>query len=146
MTIRFRYIAQPGEGWGKPTVHAHVLMRDPLPVSQAACTLTYWCATPYQSVKQHARSRTDARPLTSRSSSMRMESSEDICLHRNCSMTTAACFKVATKFRSLYLIMLNGEICFAWLVYTLPWTSKVSCSFFYNGVATGFWTPEANRT
>ena len=24
MTIRFRYIAQPGEGYGKPTAHAHV--------------------------------------------------------------------------------------------------------------------------
>ena len=35
MTIRFRYTVQPGGG--KPTAHAHVMMRDPLPVGQAAC-------------------------------------------------------------------------------------------------------------
>ena len=34
-------------------------------------------------------------------------------------------FKVATKFRSLYFIMLNKEIQSAQLVYTRPWTSKV---------------------
>ena len=38
MTIRFRYIAQPGEGgYGKPTAHAHVLMFDALPVGRTAC-------------------------------------------------------------------------------------------------------------
>ena len=37
MTISFHYIAQPGEGYGKPTTHAHVMMFDPLPVDQMAC-------------------------------------------------------------------------------------------------------------
>ena len=36
MTIRFRYIAQP-RGYGKPTVHAHVMMFDALPVGRTAC-------------------------------------------------------------------------------------------------------------
>ena len=34
--IRFRYIAQP-RGYGKPTVHAHVMIFDALPVGQTAC-------------------------------------------------------------------------------------------------------------
>ena len=34
------------------------------------------------------------------------------------------------KFRSLYFIMLNKEIRRARLVYTRPWTLKVSCRFF----------------
>ena len=58
------------------------------------------------------------QPLTSWSSGMLskkiMELSEDVCLRRNC--YTAACFKVATKFRSLYFIMLNEGIRFARLV------------------------------
>ena len=41
MTIRFRYIAQPGGGGGggyrKPTAHAHVMMLDPLPVGRIQC-------------------------------------------------------------------------------------------------------------
>ena len=40
MTIRFRYIAQPGGGgggYGKPTAHAHVMMFDALPVGRTAC-------------------------------------------------------------------------------------------------------------
>ena len=37
MTIRFRYIAQPGGGVGKLTAHAHVMMFDPLPVGRTAC-------------------------------------------------------------------------------------------------------------
>ena len=36
----------------------------------------------------------------------------------------AECFKVATKFRILYFIMLNKEIRSARLVYTRPWTLK----------------------
>ena len=36
----------------------------------------------------------------------------------------AECFKVATKFRILYFIMLNKEIRSARLVYTSPWTLK----------------------
>ena len=36
----------------------------------------------------------------------------------------AECFKVATKFRSLYFIVLNKEIRSARLVYTRPWTLK----------------------
>ena len=37
MTIRFRYIAQPRGGYGKPTAHAHVMMFDALPVGRTAC-------------------------------------------------------------------------------------------------------------
>ena len=44
---------------------------------------------------------------------------------------------VATKFGNLYFIMLNEGILFARLVYTRPWTSKVSCSFFYYNEGTG---------
>ena len=33
MTIRFRYIG----GYGKPTVHAHVMVFDALPVGRTAC-------------------------------------------------------------------------------------------------------------
>ena len=60
----------------------------------------------------------DAGPLTSRSSGLWskkiMESLEDVCLCRNCTMARpAACFKVATKLRSLYFIMLNEGIRFA---------------------------------
>ena len=36
-TIRFRYIAQPRGGYGKPTAHAHVMMFDALPVGRTAC-------------------------------------------------------------------------------------------------------------
>ena len=36
MMIRFRYIAQLG-GYGKPTVHAHVMMFDTLLVGRTAC-------------------------------------------------------------------------------------------------------------
>ena len=36
MTIRFRYIAQ-SRRYGKPTVHAHVMMFDALPVGRTAC-------------------------------------------------------------------------------------------------------------
>ena len=36
MTICFRYIAQQ-RGYGKPTVHAHVMMFDALPVGRMAC-------------------------------------------------------------------------------------------------------------
>ena len=36
----------------------------------------------------------------------------------------AECFKVATKFRSLYFIVLNKEIRSARIVYTRLWTSK----------------------
>ena len=36
-TIRFRYIAQPRGGYGKPTAHAHVMMFDALPVGQTPC-------------------------------------------------------------------------------------------------------------
>ena len=38
-TIRFRYIAQPRGGYGKPTAHAHVMMFDALPVGQTPCRL-----------------------------------------------------------------------------------------------------------
>ena len=38
----------------------------------------------------------------------------------------AACFKVVTKFRSLYFIMLNKEIRSARLIYTRPWTAASS--------------------
>ena len=46
------------------------------------------------------------------------------------------CFKVASdEVLKPLLIMLNEGIRFARLVYTRPWTSKVSCSFFYyNGI------------
>ena len=37
----------------------------------------------------------------------------------------AACFKVATKVRILYFIMLNKEIRGVRLFYTRPWTLKV---------------------
>ena len=88
MTIRFRYIAQ-SRG-----------------VRKTYC----------------ARSRNDVRRLTSRSNGMpskkTMESLEDVCSCRNCSKARPECFKVATKFRSLYLIMLNKEIRSARLVYT----------------------------
>ena len=36
------------------------------------------------------------------------------------------------KFRSLCFIVLTRGIRFTQLVYTWPWTSKFSCSFFYN--------------
>ena len=88
MTIRFRYIAQ-SKG-----------------VRKTYC----------------ARSRNDVRRLTSRSNGMpskkTMESLEDVRSCRNCSKARPECFKVATKFRSLYLIMLNKEIRSARLVYT----------------------------
>ena len=88
MTIRFRYIAQ-SRG-----------------VRKTYC----------------ARSRNDVRRLTSRSNGMpskkTMESLEDVRSCRNCSKARPECFKVATKFRSLYLIMLNKEIRSARLVYT----------------------------
>ena len=80
MTIRFRYIAQSRGVWK-----------------------TY-CA----------RSRNDVRRLTIRSNGMpskkTMESLEDDHSCRNCSKARPECFKVATKFRSLYFIMLNKEI------------------------------------
>ena len=39
MRICFCYIAQPrgGGGYGKPTVHAHVIIFDALPVGRKAC-------------------------------------------------------------------------------------------------------------
>ena len=40
MTIRFRYIAQPRGGYGKPTAHAHVMMFDALPVGRMACRVS----------------------------------------------------------------------------------------------------------
>ena len=44
MTIRFRYIAQPGGGGGyeKPTAHAHIMMFDPLPVGRTAMPRRQW--------------------------------------------------------------------------------------------------------
>ena len=88
-------------------------------------------------------------PLTSRSSSMPskkiMESSEEVFRCRNCSKARP---HVSRLRRSLEA---NERIRFARLVYTRPWTSKFSCSFFCNnGVTssedTGFWTPEAYWT
>ena len=80
-----------------------------------------------------ARSRNDVRRLTSRSNGMpskkTMESLEDVRSCRNCSKARPECFKVATKFRSLYFIMLNKEIRSARLVYTRPWTLKFLAAF-----------------
>ena len=62
MTIRFRYIAQPGGGGGheKPTAHAHILMFDALPVGRTACRVRV-----FEDVR-HCRNCSKARPNVSR--------------------------------------------------------------------------------